>query len=307
MPNQKIFYFIGVTTGQSSIMQLFPRWMRVLGREEVVIQGIDHPLNHTAEAYRKTAVHIKTSPNVLGALVTSHKVNLLAASRDLFDYLDPLAQVTQEVSCIAKDGSQLLGYAKDPITSAKAMGKIVGAGYFGRTGGEVLCLGAGGAAMATLLALIEQPNAADRPAKFTAVDIDKNRLDHMEAMAEQFESDVELNCVLSQSAAQNDALLAQLPPHSLVINATGMGKDRPGSPLTQTAVYPHNTIVWEFNYRGERPFLHHARAQATERQLTVVDGWDYFLFGWSEVIGEVLDIEITAEIFEQLKQEAERP
>ena len=165
-------------------------------------------------------------------------MNLLAASRDLFDDLDPLAQMTNEISCIAKNGSRLFGYSKDPITAAKALQKIVGDGYFGRTGGNLFCSGAGGAATATLLALIEQPNAVDRPARFTAVDIDPNRLAHMQEMAEQFESGIELNCILSQSAAQNGLLLAQLPPHSLVINATGMGKDRLGSPLPQTTVSP---------------------------------------------------------------------
>jgi len=36
------FFFIGVTTSQSSIMKVFPRWMEALGRPEVVIEGIDH-------------------------------------------------------------------------------------------------------------------------------------------------------------------------------------------------------------------------------------------------------------------------
>ena len=46
------FYFIGVTTGKSSIMKVFPLWMDVLGRPEVVIEGIDHPIHDKPEAYR---------------------------------------------------------------------------------------------------------------------------------------------------------------------------------------------------------------------------------------------------------------
>ena len=34
------FYFIGVTTTKSSIMKVFPLWMKVLGRPEVVIEGM---------------------------------------------------------------------------------------------------------------------------------------------------------------------------------------------------------------------------------------------------------------------------
>ena len=46
------FYFIGVTTAKSSIMKVFPLWMDVLGRPEVVIDGIDHPIHDEPEAYR---------------------------------------------------------------------------------------------------------------------------------------------------------------------------------------------------------------------------------------------------------------
>ena len=39
------FYFIGVTTGKSSIMQVFPAWARHLGLGSAVIKGIDFPLH----------------------------------------------------------------------------------------------------------------------------------------------------------------------------------------------------------------------------------------------------------------------
>ena len=35
------FYFIGVTTGKSSIMKVFPEWAKFLGLADVVIKGID--------------------------------------------------------------------------------------------------------------------------------------------------------------------------------------------------------------------------------------------------------------------------
>ena len=34
-------YFIGVTTGSSSIMKVFPRWAEALGLKDAVIKGID--------------------------------------------------------------------------------------------------------------------------------------------------------------------------------------------------------------------------------------------------------------------------
>jgi len=41
------------------------------------------------EAYCKAVAQIKYDPLSLGALVTTHKIDLLTAARDMFDYLDP--------------------------------------------------------------------------------------------------------------------------------------------------------------------------------------------------------------------------
>ena len=59
----------------------------------------------------------------------------------------------------------------------------------------------------------------------------------------------------------NDTLMGQLPPASLVINATGMGKDLPGSPITDGGLFPIGGVAWELNYRGELQFLRQALAQ----------------------------------------------
>ena len=83
--------------------------------------------------------------------MTTHKLNLLKSARDLFDELDPLAVKLGEVSSISKRATKLRGHAKDPITVGCALDAIVEAGYWRRSGGEMLVLGAGGAAMALTL------------------------------------------------------------------------------------------------------------------------------------------------------------
>jgi shikimate 5-dehydrogenase len=100
-------------------------------------------------------------------------------------------------------------------------------------------------------------------------------------------------------------LLGELPPRSLVINATGMGKDRPGSPVGPSAVFPARSAVWELNYRGELGFLRQARAQAAERGLLVEDGWRYFIHGWTAVMEEVFQRRITDAEIERLSELAE--
>ncbi|MEZ4659956.1 MAG: hypothetical protein R2911_20565 [Caldilineaceae bacterium] len=40
--------------------------------------------------------------------------------------------------------------------------------------------------------------------------------------------------------------------------------------------------------------------------LLVVDGWRYFLYGWTQVIEQVLHLEVGMERFEQMGEIAER-
>ncbi|MDR2759028.1 MAG: hypothetical protein LBB78_06590, partial [Spirochaetaceae bacterium] len=92
--------------------------------------------------------------------------------------------------------------------------------------------------------------------------------------------------------ADNDKLIATLPPYSLVVNATGLGKDAPGSPTTDAVSYPENSLVWEINYRGDLIFKYQAEAQKKAKNLHVEDGWNYFIHGWTQVIAEVFHITI---------------
>ncbi len=223
------FYFVGVTTSKSSIMKVFPLWMKVLGREEVVIEGIDCAIHADPEVYRQAVAQMKYDPLSLGALVTTHKIDLLTAARDMFDYLDPYAQITDEISSISKLEGRLEGHAKDPITSGLSLDAIIDQGYFGRTGGDVLSFGAGGSAIATLLHLINKKDKGDRPKRFTFVNRSQGRLDHAKEMVGGLKTDIEVEYIQNSDPAVNDKIMEKFPPHSVIINATGMGKDTPGS------------------------------------------------------------------------------
>jgi len=299
------FYFIGVTTGKSAMMRLFPLWTKELGRPEVVFEGVDLKQHDSADAYRQAVAQIKYDPLSLGGLVTTHKIDLLNAARDMFDYLDPYAVLCGEVSSISKRDGRLEGHAKDPITSGLSLDAVVGEGYFARTGGDVLCFGAGGSAVATALHLINKPNQADRPKRFTVINRSQGRLDHLQKMVEGLNSDIAFEYICNQDPQRNDAVMSSMAPGSIVINATGMGKDLPGSPITNAGLFPLNGIAWEFNYRGELEFMHQALAQKATRALHVEDGWLYFVHGWTQVIAQVYDITLDDALFKRLETIAE--
>lgn len=299
-------YFIGVSTKQSSIMKVFPLWMDELGKSEVLLEGADLKLNDDPANYRRAVIQIKEDPKCLGALVTSHKINLLKAARDLFDYLDPLAQLSGEVSCISKRQGKLQGYAKDPISGGLSLNTLLGANYFARTGGDVLCLGAGGSTTALILHFSRRSHRGDRPRRMVIVNRSQERIEELDHTVKSMNGlDIEFEYHCHQDSRRNDQLMQHLPPGSLVINATGMGKDLPGSPLTDEGLFPMNGVAWELNYRGELQFLEQALAQRGERNLVVEDGWVYFLHGWTQVIAQALDVKLDESTFNRLAAIAE--
>ena len=280
--------------------------MEALGRPEVVLEGIDIEIHAAPDRYREVVAHIKREPLALGGLVTTHKIDLLAAASDLFDGLGPYAQATGEVSSIAKDNDRLIGRATDPVAGGLSLDAILGQGYFGRSGGHLLMLGAGGSAAALTLHLLRKECPFDRPVRVIVVNRSAPRLARLQRMVEREvgakESSIGFDFIQNNDPSRNDDILAGLPPGSVVINATGMGKDTPGSPLTDSAVFPREGVVWELNYRGELDFMGQAQVQRAERSLTVADGWEYFVHGWSQVISHVLHVQLGAPMFERLSE-----
>jgi shikimate 5-dehydrogenase len=297
-------YFIGVTTGKSSIMNVFPRWAEYLGLTDAVIRGIDCRWHDAPEVYRNVVKHIKNDRLSLGALVTTHKIDLLTACGDLFDKLDPYAQLLGEVSGISKSADKLVGHAKDPISSGLALEAFLPAGHWQRTGGELLVLGAGGSSIALTCYLMDPRHGENRPSRIIVTNRSLPRLEEMRRIHQQLAAPVPVEYFHTPQPGDNDALLSSLKAHSLVANATGLGKDAPGSPITQAAKFPADGFAWDFNYRGDLVFLDQARAQQGRLGLTVEDGWIYFIHGWTRVVAEVFhrDIPTSGVVFDELSR-----
>src|SRR5512143_4119945 len=86
---RRTLLFIGVTTRQSSIMRVFPRWAEHLRLGPCAIAGVDLPLHADPASYRSVVGSIARDPLALGALVTTHKLDMFHACSDLFDEIDP--------------------------------------------------------------------------------------------------------------------------------------------------------------------------------------------------------------------------
>jgi shikimate 5-dehydrogenase len=295
-------YFVGVTTTKSMIMRVFPAWAKYLELGDCGIKGIDLKLHDEPERYREVVRFIKSDPHSLGALVTTHKIDLLRAARDIFDELDHFASLMGEVSSISKRGGRLLGSAKDPISSGLALEQFLPAQHWETTHAQAFIMGAGGSSVALCSYLLRREHGGNRPSKIFVSNRSPARLSEMREIHEKEGIDRPVSYLHTPRPQDNDAVLASLPAGSLAVNATGLGKDAPGSPITGTTPFPVGGYAWDFNYRGDLLFLHQAKKQAAARSLTVVGGWLYFIYGWLSVISEVFDhlIPFDGPVFEDL-------
>jgi shikimate 5-dehydrogenase len=282
-------YFIGVTTGSSSIRTVFPLWADELGLGDVRLVGIDLPIHAPPDSYRRVVDFLARDPLSAGALVTTHKIDLYDACREMFDDVDPLARLMGETSCLAKRAGRLLCSAKDPISSGLAIEAFLPRGYWRTTGADAFLMGAGGSAIAISWYLSRPERGPDRPSRIVVSNRSPRRLETIQRVHDELGTDLPVECVHTPESADNDRVLAGLAPGSLVVNATGLGKDAPGSPLTDAARFPQSAVAWDLNYRGELKFLDQARGAGHVR---TEDGWVYFLHGWTQVIAEVFDVEI---------------
>lgn len=295
-------FFIGVTTAKSSINKVFPRWAKRLNLGDCELRGMDFPLHAEPARYREAVDFIKNDPLARGALVTTHKMDLCAACRDQFDVLEPLSDAMGELSSIYKCNGKLHGRAADPWSVGFSLEAFLPTNHWQDTSAEVLILGAGGSAIALAWHLTKPEHGSNKPARIHVANRSTPRLEHLKELHASWQTSVPLLTHHVPQPELADAILPQLPPGSLVVNATGLGKDAPGSPLTHSAIFPECGFAWEFNYRGDLVFLDQAKAQHASRYLHIEDGWIYFLHGWTRVIADVFAVEIPTRgpIFDEL-------
>ena len=285
---RRLVAFVGIDTGGSRIHREFPAWAARLGRPEWTLHGVDLPPAAPPSAYRDLVDAVAANPGVAGAVVTSHKLRLYRAAAGRLRRTDALAGRTLEINALARtpDGG-VDGFARDPLALAAVL-----PGFGDLAGRDVVVYGAGGAGTALLLALSLDVGAGPPPGprSITVIDTDDGALAALRATADR--------CGLADRVDLRSPATApaRVPDGALVVNATGLGKDRPGSPLPPGTVLPPTATAWDFNYRGDLTFLADARAQGA----TAVDGWAYFVAGWGAALTAIAGVPFTDDLVADL-------
>lgn len=269
-------WFLGVSTGASTIHEALPRWGEVLGRPLECV-GVDLPLDSPPEAYRGFLDDLAAAP-ALGAVVTSHKTALYRAAADRFARLDPDARLTAEVNSVRVGDDGLAGWARDPVSAGRVVDRIWPLG-----GNELICLGGGGTAVALITHLARRPAA---PGRVLVCETAPARAAELQAFLGALEPGFGTDVLVRPAGDPWDDVIARAAAGALVVNATGLGKDRAGSPITEGARFPREAVAWELNYRGGLDFLRIARATSAAAH----DGWGLFCHGWAAALTVILDL-----------------
>jgi shikimate dehydrogenase len=308
--DRPLILFVGISTAGSLAHAVFGRWAAELG-QPWTLRGIDLPADAPTAAFRRLVSAMRGNAAVRGAVITAHKLRVYRACAQDLERRDWLTDVTHEINALAT-GPILGGYARDALSLARVLPALIrSAGAATASDLHVLCLGAGGAATALLLALhldtftadgaARPPARADPPASVTFTDVDPRALADLRSVADRAGiAASRLSFIRVREPCDSDALVARLPSPALVINATGLGKDAAGSPVTGAARLAPNALAWDLNYRGDLVFLR----QAADAGATTMDGWDYFVAGWAGGLTAIAETPFSTDVLTRFAQAA---
>lgn len=283
--------FLGVSTGESFVQKVFPSWCETLGIE-AELKGVNIPVDAPFSTYQEIVQKIKSEKDIRGALVTTHKTSLFEATHSMFDIIMDGARDLHEAGAIFKTQNSLVCEATDPFSVLLATKEILSRRKL-EAWRDVLIIGGGGAGLALAYTLLRNADLA--PQRLFVSDISESRISTAQRILGKLQTSCQVNVVLTKDGTC-DRLVQNLNKCALIVNATGMGKDRPGSPISMDCFIPYGSTMWDFNYRGERLFLNCARKQEIRQSLIVEDGWYYFICGWLQVMSRIFAVPISDEL-----------
>lgn len=288
-----VVLLVGRDTAGSEAHAGFHAWARELELGNVVLRGVDVPADVPAEAWRELVGVMRDNPRVRGAVVTDHQARLFRACGDLLDEREPLVDLGAGLDVLRFTDGHVSAFARD----VAALGTVLGRGPLPVAPPAVVCLGAGAAATALLLATaLDVPAttasgravAAALPPMLTFVDTDPEALTALRAVLDRLPVDpAAVRTVTASTPGTCAEVVAGAPAGTLVVNTTGLGAVGPGSPLPDEAVFPADAVAWDVGTRGPLTFL----AQAHAAGVTVVDGQDYVLARWACRLAAIFDLD----------------
>ena len=191
------------------------------------------------------------------------------------------------------------------ITAGSRCSRIVGDGYWGERE-QLLLLGAGGSSLALTLYLhgARWPGGRCRR-RLVVTNRREPRLEEMREIHAEIGFQIPIDYRAGPDPGhQRRGGRGGLRPGSVVVNATGLGKDRPGLTTDRRRRFPTGRSPGTSTTAATWSSSTRPSVQAVRPGLQVEDGWVYFIHGWTRVIAEVfhIDIPTSGPEFDQLSQ-----
>ncbi|MBO6782011.1 MAG: hypothetical protein JJ899_01850 [Alphaproteobacteria bacterium] len=205
------------------------------------------------------------SYNARGAFVDGPAEQFFDARLDAYDMMDEACTVLGEVGVIVRRPGSLRAAAPRLAAAARAAERVLRADT-----PEVLVFGSGPDARA-LAAALGTGACAVSPAKITLAGNNAAGLALARRNLAGILPDGRLEIRHIEGPAENDRLLALLPPGSGVVRAVD-GKDSPAVGAASAALYPEGAVIWDMRAPATgSPFLASAVRQREIANLTLSD------------------------------------
>ena len=284
--------FLGVRTASSWVHRVFGGWSACLDTP-LSLEAEDLPLRSSVDAYRDFVERLRDGyPRLRGALITSHKAAVYQLAGGLFDKLTEVSRRLHEVGMVYWRNGEFIGDANDPLSTLHVARRLLSSNpSWLRSSRCALILGGGGAGVALANTLVSNDELGCT--RVTIAEVDAGRATELRTLVSEWQPAIPVDVI--HTKGQSDMLVSSAGEGGLIANATGLGKDAAGSPISPQTTFPAGSIVWDFNYRfveqATPTFLEVARMQELEQRLTLEDGWDYFIWGWCGVMSNVVNLE----------------
>lgn len=288
-------YFVGIKTRGSLIHRLIRDWT-ALAAVEVDFKPVDLQQGLGWEPYVDLLASFRADAGFLGAQVTSHKTMLYEVRAHL-DEITPLAGVSREIGAVIRRGRDLVGMSSDMVALQEELPDAIQANPAMEPGVfTTLILGGGGAATAMACSLLQARLAR----RVIISEVDAHRRVQLLDWASSLEYMEGVVRIVTESEVP--AVLSRLDEGSLIVNATGMGKDSLGTPIPPDTPIPDHCTLWDLNYRGELGFLRKDKVlyNGSPAQPVTRDGLSYFVRNWRAFLLAALGAEDECLPFRQM-------
>lgn len=275
------FFFLGVTTEKSLVRQLFQAWCSVLNISNCTLHGINKPPYCALQEYDDIFKN-----DFIGGLITTHKARFYEYLLQNKCSMSPQAHLLQEVSCLKFVDDKPFGDALDSIATAEIIEDFMNTANWQSGNREIVVIGGGGAGMALINGLSKFSD------QIQIIHILESNIPRFQKIKSEILPKLHFSnakIAVYNSSSADDTLL-KCKEGAFIINASGVGKDYNGQIISSRNVIPYNSLVWDFNYRGNLHLLAEASSVRDDRNLIVKDGWDYFISGWVHHMCQVLNV-----------------